>query len=104
MVTQVVTNLLDNAARYRASRTRVSATIEDRHLVLGVEDDGPGIPPADRERVFERFTRLDDARVAGEGTGLGLAIANELVGAAGGTMSIHTGDLGGAAFVVRLPA
>ena len=68
-----------------------------------VDDDGPGIPVADRQRVFEPFTRLDEARVADEGTGLGLAIVHELVTTLGGSVSIGESDLGGAAVVIHLP-
>jgi signal transduction histidine kinase len=92
---RVVRNLLDNADRHATSAVVV-------HLndgVLIVADDGPGIPVADRERVFERFTRLDDARArATGGTGLGLAIARQVVEAHGGT--IEAADEG---LVVRLP-
>lgn len=102
-VVQVMTNLLDNAARHRASTTQVRVSQQRGRLVLEVHDDGLGIPAADRERVFEPFTRLDEARVADEGTGLGLAIVNELVTSLGGTVSIGESDLGGAAVLVRLP-
>ena len=97
---RVVRNLLDNADRYAATRVRVSLGVEDDHVVLTVGDDGPGIPPSERGRVFERFTRLDDARarVTG-GSGLGLAIAFEVVEAHGGTIEAVDG-----AVVVRLPA
>ena len=74
-------NLLDNAARHAASRRcRWRARTSGEHAVLTVDDDGPGIAAADRERVFDRFIRLDDdrSRSAG-GTGLGLAIVREIV-------------------------
>ena len=68
-----------------------------------VADDGPGIDPADRSRVFDRFTRLDDARSRDEGgSGLGLPIAREIVEAHGGRISI--GDGPGGRLIVRLPA
>jgi signal transduction histidine kinase len=100
---RVATNLLDNALRFAASQVTVSVTAAGRWAELVVVDDGPGIPAADRERVFERFVRLDEHRDrAGGGTGLGLAIARELVAAHGGTITI--GDAHpGATFVVRLP-
>ncbi|HWC43818.1 MAG TPA: ATP-binding protein, partial [Actinomycetota bacterium] len=69
-----------------------------------VEDDGPGIPETDRERVFERFVRLDDARARDDGgSGLGLAIVAELVAAHGGTVAVATSPLGGARVEVVLP-
>jgi signal transduction histidine kinase len=77
---RVVANLLDNAVRHSRSRVAVTARPDGATQVVTVTDDGPGIPEADRERVFQRFTRLDDgrARDAG-GAGLGLAIVRELV-------------------------
>ena len=72
--------------------------------MLTVEDDGPGIPPADRERVFDRFVRLDASRSRGEGgSGLGLAIVRELVRSAGGSVRVDASPLGGARFTVSLP-
>jgi len=67
-----------------------------------VADDGPGIPVEERERVFERFTRLDDARSADGGAGLGLAIAREIAERHGGSLAL-TGSGSGARFVLRLP-
>ena len=72
---------------------------------LVVEDDGPGIPEEQRQRVFERFVRLDEARARDAGgSGLGLAIVREIVTVHGGTVGIESSRLGGARFVVRLPA
>jgi len=69
-----------------------------------VEDEGPGIPPADRERVFEHFQRLErDRQSAVAGTGIGLSVVKDLVGRHGGTCWITTGDRGGAKFIVELP-
>jgi signal transduction histidine kinase len=106
---RVVTNLVDNAARH--ARTRVTVTVAraatpagDR-VRLTVDDDGPGIPAADRERVFERFTRLDDARARDEGgTGLGLAVVRSISERHRGTAHVEAGPLGGARVVVDLPA
>jgi signal transduction histidine kinase len=95
---RVVRNLLDNAERHAASKVTLRLAEDDADAVLLVQDDGPGIDPAHREIVFERFTRLDEAR-SGSGTGLGLAIAREIVIAHGGT--IEATDDG---VVVRLPA
>ncbi|MEW5535852.1 ATP-binding protein, partial [Streptomyces virginiae] len=75
-----------------------------RTAVLEVVDDGPGIPVADRERVFERFTRLDDSRSRDHGgAGLGLAIARDLSSHHGGTLTAQDGAGGGARLVLRLP-
>jgi signal transduction histidine kinase len=95
----VLTNLVDNAVRHAATRVTLA-------LVPGgftVIDDGPGIKPSDRERVFERFTRLDDARARDAGgSGLGLAIVRELVRRHGGTVTLADADPGVRA-QVRLP-
>ena len=72
--------------------------------MLDVADDGPGVPPDQRARVFERFVRLDDARARADGgAGLGLAIVAEVVAAHGGTVDVVDSPLGGALFRVRLP-
>lgn len=102
---RVVANLLDNAVRHAASRVTVAVAEDDpSHRRITVTDDGPGIPAADRERVFDRFTRLDDARARDAGgSGLGLAIVRELVRRHGGTVTL--GDAGpGLRVDVRLPA
>jgi signal transduction histidine kinase len=71
---------------------------------LDVDDDGPGIPADDRQRVFERFVRLDDARARDRGgSGLGLAIVAEVVSAHGGAITISDSGLGGARVQVRFP-
>ncbi|WP_030483902.1 sensor histidine kinase [Nocardioides aequoreus] len=102
---QVTRNLVDNAARHAASQVALSVRETDASVELVVADDGPGVPPGDRERVFERFVRLDDARTRDAGgSGLGLAIVAEVVRAHGGTVAVGAGVLGGASFVVRLPA
>jgi heavy metal sensor kinase len=101
---RAVQNLLDNAVRHAAGRVRVSVGLRDGLAVMAVDDDGPGIPAADRERVFERFTRLDDARSREHGgAGLGLAIAREIVRAHGGELTAEDGAPG-ARLVMRLPA
>ncbi|WP_026401906.1 sensor histidine kinase [Actinomadura rifamycini] len=102
---RVLGNLLDNAERHADRVVRLTAGREGRDVVLRVADDGPGVPAADRERVFERFVRLDDARSRDEGgAGLGLAIARDLVAAHGGTLTVRDAPEGGALFEVRLPA
>ncbi len=102
---RVVAHLLDNATRHADTRVVVTATSQGGWVRLHVDDDGPGIPPEDRERVFDRFTRLDEgrARDAG-GAGLGLAVVRSLVEAAGGTVVAAESPLGGARIEVRLPA
>ena len=97
---RVLRNLIDNAVVHAASTVLV--VVEPDRIV--VEDDGTGVPPADRQRVFERFTRLDTSRDrAGGGTGLGLAISRESARALGGDVVVEDADGGGARFVLRLP-
>ncbi|MER6548239.1 ATP-binding protein [Streptomyces sp. NPDC001250] len=101
---RVVRNLLDNAVRYARSRVTVSLHTQDGFARLVVADDGPGIPDADRERVFERFTRLDDARSRDTGgSGLGLAIVRDVVKAHHGRTLVEDNHPG-ARLVVLLPA
>jgi signal transduction histidine kinase len=101
---QLVRNLLDNAARYATNRITIAVTDSIGYVVLTVTDDGPGIPEADRARVFERFTRLDSARARDHGgTGLGLAIANEIAKTHHATITIDDNHPG-ARFTVTFPA
>ncbi|WP_407703905.1 ATP-binding protein [Streptomyces smaragdinus] len=98
-------NLLDNARRHAARTVEVSLRRDGPTAVLAVCDDGPGVPPEQRERVFERFVRLDDARSRDDGgAGLGLAICRDVVTRHGGTVTAGTSALGGARFEARLPA
>lgn len=99
-LSRVLTNLVDNAVRHTTSKVEVALTADG---VLTVTDDGPGIPEQDRERVFNRFTRLDSGRSRDEGgAGLGLAIVRETVRAHGGV--VHLEDASpGLRVVVRLP-
>ncbi|WP_436757720.1 sensor histidine kinase [Streptosporangium sp. V21-05] len=100
---RVVGNLLSNARRHADSRVEVSVGFEDGKAVVAVVDDGAGIAPADRERVFERFTRLDDGRLRDSGgSGLGLAISRDIAHAHQGTLLIEDSPRG-ARFVLRLP-
>ncbi len=101
---RLVRNLCDNAARYAVSSVTLSLGIVDGWAVLTVHDDGPGVPVADRDRVFDRFVRLDPARdrLSG-GAGLGLAIVAEVARAHGGAASVQESATG-ARLVVRLPA
>ncbi|SER21857.1 sensor histidine kinase [Microlunatus flavus] len=102
---RVLLNLTSNAVRHAASRVDLDAVAEpDGRVLLRVSDDGPGIPAADRERVFQRFARLDDARGRDAGgSGLGLPIAAELVARSGGTIALTDAPGGGLRAEVRLP-
>lgn len=103
-LTRVIRNLVDNAARHAASVVTFTLTEDDENAHLTVADDGPGIPPDERERVFERFARLDSARRATDGgTGLGLAITREIVEHHGGAITIDGDHLQGTRFVVTIP-
>ncbi len=101
---RMVRNLLDNAARHAASQVEVCVRERDGEVTLVVGDDGPGIPVADRQRVFDRFVRLDPDRSRQRGgTGLGLAIVAEIVGAHRGRAHVSDRDGGGTAVTVQLP-
>ncbi len=94
---RLVRNLVDNAVRYAVDEVAVRIEVRPGEVVLSVDDDGPGIPEADRERVFERFTRLDESRSRDAGgIGLGLAIAREIAVRHGGTLTIGESPTGGA--------
>lgn len=102
-VSRLVANLLDNAHRYGGGEIRLTARRDGDEALVEITDEGPGIPAADRERIFGRFTRLDTARSreAG-GTGLGLAISREVALAHGGGLRVADAPRG-ARFVLRLP-
>ncbi|WP_309094252.1 ATP-binding protein [Streptomyces sp.] len=101
---RVLANLLDNAQRHARSAVTVSVRREGGRAVVGVADDGDGVPEADRERIFERFVRLDTARSRDDGgAGLGLAIARDVAVRHGGTLTAGQGPAGGALFELRLP-
>ncbi|MGW5420862.1 sensor histidine kinase [Streptomyces sp. NPDC003943] len=100
---RLLRNLLGNACRHARHRVTVRASVEAGTIVAEVTDDGPGIPPADREKVFERFTRLDEARARSDGgAGLGLPIAREIAARHGGTL-VAADSAQGARLVVRIP-
>ena len=102
---RVLRNLVDNAHRHARSRVLVTLGRDGDRAVLDVADDGPGVPAADRIRIFERFVRLDDARARADGgSGLGLAIVAEVVAAHDGQVWVEDAPSGGALFRVRLPA
>ena len=101
---QVLRNLVDNAARHARSRIELSVSTEAGMARVSVDDDGSGVPEQERERIFERFVRLDEARARDDGgSGLGLAIVREIAVAHGGGASVEASPLGGARFVVWLP-
>ncbi|WP_430335480.1 sensor histidine kinase [Rhodococcus sp. ACT016] len=102
---RAVRNLVDNAVRHAHNEIRLECGLHDGAAVIAVQDDGPGVPAAQRARIFERFVRLDTPRTReGGGTGLGLAIVAEIIAAHGGTVDLVEPEGGGARFVVTLPA
>jgi len=101
---RMIRNLTDNAVRHASSEIRLALREDDGHVVLEVQDDGPGVPPEKRRAIFERFTRLDDARDRQHGgAGLGLAIVAEIAAAHGGSASVDDAASGGARFRIVLP-
>lgn len=101
---RVLGNLLNNAQRHACSQVTVATRADGAWAVLEVSDDGEGVPPDERERIFERFVRLDDARTRDEGgAGLGLAIARDVAARHGGTLMVREAPSGGALFRLRLP-
>ena len=104
LMERVLDNLVNNALRYSESRLRISLHLNGSEASLAVEDDGPGIAAAERERVFEPFVRLDPSRDrATGGCGLGLAIVHSIAQAMGGRVSCDESDLGGAKFCFSWP-
>jgi signal transduction histidine kinase len=98
----VLRNLLGNAAKYGRHEVVARVAVKGYAVVVTVEDDGPGIPPEQRDHVFELFTRLEATNKL-PGAGIGLFVARRLIEAMGGTVSVSSGSLGGAAFKVGLP-
>ncbi|MDD9368768.1 MAG: sensor histidine kinase [Acidimicrobiales bacterium] len=102
---RALANLIDNAARYSTDAVQVAVAQHDGVVRVTVDDDGPGIRADDRERVFERFTRLDDGRARPQGgTGLGLAVVRSIVTQHHGRVWAEDGPRGGACLTVELPA
>jgi signal transduction histidine kinase len=101
---RMLRNLIDNAVRHATSTIALDVRVRSGAAVVTVSDDGPGVPEAERERVFERFVRLDSARSRdGGGSGLGLAIVAEIVAGHGGTVRIDGRAGGGTVVTVTLP-
>lgn len=101
---RVIGNLLDNAQRHARSAIAVTVRRDGSWAVVEVADDGDGVAEADRERIFERFVRLDEARSRDDGgAGLGLAIARDVAARHGGTLTVRDAPAGGALFELRLP-
>jgi heavy metal sensor kinase len=105
LLRQLITNLLDNAVQHTPRGGVVTAAVaSDRHFAtITVSDTGPGIRSTDRDRVFERFVRLDPARSATSGAGLGLPIARWVAEQHGGTLTVEDNASGGCVFIARLP-
>ena len=102
---RIARNLVANALAYGRERVRVTTATEAGNGTLTVDDDGPGIPVAERERVFDRFARLDRSRSReGGGFGLGLAISRELAVAQAGRIEVGDSPLGGARMALYLPS
>ncbi|MET3510004.1 HAMP domain-containing histidine kinase [Plantibacter sp. MCCC 1A11337] len=105
LLARVVRNLVDNAVRHARSVVRLGSATDGRFVRISVEDDGPGVPVESRAHVFERFVRLDESRSRDAGgSGLGLAIVADVVRLHGGSIELVDSALGGAAFIVTLPA
>ncbi|NDZ55856.1 HAMP domain-containing protein [Streptomyces anulatus] len=103
-LSRVIGNLLDNAQRHAEGSVAVSVAADGRGVLVEVRDDGAGVPEDERERIFERFVRLDDARSRDDGgAGLGLAIARDVAARHGGTLTVDRAAEGGAAFRLWLP-
>lgn len=102
-MTSVVRNLVDNAVRHAAGQVKVSLNQHGPHVRFAVDDDGPGVAIEDREKVFERFARLNEGRTRDVGgSGLGLALTKRIVESYGGRVFVESSPLGGASFVVEM--
>jgi signal transduction histidine kinase len=100
----VLRNLMENAVRYGKAPFRVRIEPDRAGIEIHVEDSGPGVPANEREAVFERFNRGSTSEGHSQGAGIGLYISRGVVELHGGTLTVGQSPLGGADFVVRLPA
>lgn len=104
LLAQMLRNVVDNAEHHAQTTIALTLAECDKTVTLSVEDDGPGVPAADRERIFERFVRLDESRTRDAGgSGLGLAIVHDIVSAYDGNVVVTESKLGGARFLITLP-
>lgn len=104
-LTSVVRNLLDNAVRHSESKVSVAVYETGPWVAYVVDDDGPGIPAAERDRIFDRFARLQEGRSRDQGgSGLGLALSRRIVDHSGGRIEVADSPLGGARFIAWLPS
>jgi signal transduction histidine kinase len=94
-------NLLDNACKYARSQVRLTSVNGDQHVVISVDDDGPGVPPEMRAVVLQRGVRADEAA---PGSGFGLAIVRDLAELYGGSIALDSSTLGGLCARLTLPA
>jgi len=105
LLSRALRNLVDNAMRHASTRIALGSVVRDGRSMVWVDDDGAGVAEGERDRIFERFVRLDEARARDDGgSGLGLAIVREVARAHGGDAWIADAPIGGARFVLELPA
>ena len=104
LLERALVNLLRNSARFAKHRIHISIQLTKNDVKIIIDDDGIGIPPGKRERIFEAFTRLDPSRSRDSGgVGLGLAIVKKVVDKHQGEIKVVDSPLGGARFVMQLP-
>jgi signal transduction histidine kinase len=104
---RIVTNLVGNAAKYSPAGTRITVSVqpEDDRAVLLIDDEGPGVPEADRERIFSRFYRgRGDSVTSTRGAGVGLAIVAEYAASMSAAVTVRSAPTGGARFTISFPA
>ncbi len=100
-LSRAIENLLSNAARHAKSQVHLQARTNNGEVLIEVDDDGEGVPPENRQKIFEPFVRLDNSQEPG--TGLGLALVNRIAKRHGGSVQASESPLGGARFTLRLP-